>query len=183
MLTITIPASYDLYDEVKEEFICAPEVTVDLEHSLISVSKWEAKYKKPYLSSDKTPEENFEYIKMMSLTEGVTDDQWRSLTADNIKAINEYIDDKQTATTISKDQQGKSSREIVTSELIYCWMVLQQIPFECQHWHLNRLLTLINVVSIKNQPPKKTSQADAVSRHRAIKQAHRANKKPHIHRH
>lgn len=182
MLTITLPGG-DRWDETLEEFIISDPITIQLEHSLVSLSKWEEVYKKPFLGrEEKTPMELFDYIKMMCLTQGVSDEQWYSITPENIETVKAYIDEKRTATIVSKKSQG-GPNEPITSELIYCWMVQGQIPFETQHWHLSRLLTLINVVAIKNQPPKKTSQADAVSRHRAIKQAHRSTPHvPHVHK-
>lgn len=183
MLTITL-AGGERFDDDLQEFVISDPITINLEHSLHSLSKWEEIYKKPFLGrEEKSPVEMFEYIKMMCLTPGVTDDQWYSLSPQNIEEIRKYIDEKRTATIVSKKNQGGGSSEPITSELIYCWMVQAQIPFETQYWHLSRLLTLINVVAIKNQPPKKTSQADAVSRHRAIKQAHRsAPRMPHVHK-
>lgn len=182
MLTIVIPGNYRIDDD--NNIIQWDTVTVQLEHSLVSISKWEAKYKRPYLKPNdpKTALEVFDYIKMMCLTDGVTDDQWSGLTPENVETIKEYINDSHTATTFSQDQKKAKSREIITSELIYCWMVQQQIPFDpCQHWHISRLLTLINVVSIKNQPPKKQNAMDSINQTRALNQARRAaSKKPHI---
>ena len=151
----------------------------------MSISKWEAKFKRPYLkpNDEKTPLEMFEYIKMMSLTPGVSDDQWSSITVDSVKAIKEYIDDNKTATTFPSNKKKKST-EIITSELIYAWMVLQQIPFECENWHLSRLLTLINVVSIKNQPDEKPNKMASMQQTAALNKARRAkNSKPHIPHH
>lgn len=185
MLTIVIPGSETITDD--NEIITWPETVVQLEHSLISISKWEAKFKRPYLKpgDEKTAKEVFEYIKMMCLTEGITDRQWSSLSPENVQQIKEYIEDSQTATTFSEKQKKAKSREIITSELIYCWMVQQQIPFECQYWHLNRLLTLINVVSIKNQPPEKQNPMDSIRRTQELNKARRAAnvKKPHIPKH
>lgn len=185
MLTIVIPAGYKIDDD--DNIISWPEVTVNLEHSLASISKWEAKYRRPYLKPDdkKTALEVLDYIKMMSLTDGVTDDQWNGLSHGNVEAIKEYISENQTATTFSDKAKKAKSREIITSELIYCWMVQQQIPFECQYWHLSRLLTLINVVSIKNQPPEKQNPIDSINRTRELNKARRAAnvKTPHIPKH
>ncbi len=174
MLRITVPISSEGWDEQKEEFVTAEERIVELEHSLVSLSKWESKWCKPFLSSDdKTEEEILDYIKMMTLTENVTDDVYSHFTADNFKEINDYINAPMTATTFSDNKNGKRSREIITSELIYYWMVALQIPFECQYWHLNRLLTLVRVCNIKNEPPKKMSKRDIMSRNASLNAARR----------
>lgn len=173
MLTIVIPAM-EMFDESKQEFINTKEQTLCLEHSLVSLSKWESKWCKPFLSKqEKTYEETIDYIKYMTLTPNVDPEVYRVLTNDNIAEINKYIEAPMTATTFSRDRNSKSSQEIVTSELIYYWMIALNIPFECQKWHLNRLLTLIKVCNIKNTPPKKMSRRDILSRNAAINAARR----------
>ena len=155
MLKITVPG-LELYDEEKNEFINYKDQTLQLEHSLVSISKWEAKWHKPFLSDeDKTLEEIIDYIKCMTITQNVKSDVYDRLTSDNIQTINDYIQDSMTATTFSDDKKtGK--KEIVTSEIIYYWMVTYNIPMECQKWHLNRLLTLVKVCTIKNSPDRKS---------------------------
>ena len=158
MLSIII---YDdeLWDEEKEQFIPAKEHKLQLEHSLISISKWESKFKKVFLSSkEKTAEETLYYIKCMTLTQNVSDKVYEKLSLDNIKSINEYIDDPMTATFFSDKQIKKNGREIITSEIIYYWMISFNIPFECQKWHLNRLLTLLKVCDLQNAPKEKMSK-------------------------
>ena len=175
MLRITVPISSEGWDEVKEEFVSAEEQILELEHSLVSLSKWESKWCKPFLSSsDKTDEEILDYIKCMTLTQNVNDDVYSRLTIDNFRQINDYINAPMTATTFSEDKNGKRSREIITSELIYYWMIALQIPVEeCQHWHLNRLITLVRVCNIKNAPPKKMSKRDVMSRNASLNAARR----------
>ena len=149
MLEITIK-SCELFDEEKEEFITIPEQTIKLEHSLVSLSKWESKWCKPFLSKeDKSYEETIDYIKCMTLTQNVNPIIYGLIDRDSMKQITKYIEAPMTATTFYDDKNSKHSREIVTAELIYYWMISLQIPFECQKWHLNRLLTLIKVCSIK----------------------------------
>lgn len=170
MLEITIPG-IELYDEEKNEFITYDEKTVNFEHSLVSVSKWESKWCKPFLSGkEKTAEEILDYIICMTVTEGITDDIYSRLTQENFSKINEYIGHPMTATTFN-DERKSGSREIITSEIIYYWMVAFNIPFECQYWHLNRLLTLIKVCNIKNNPPKKMSKQEVLSRNKALNEA------------
>ena len=174
MLTITIPA-VEQFDEQTEEFISTKEQTLQLEHSLVSLSKWESKWCKPFLTKEeKTLEENLDYIKCMTLTQNVNPDVYRNLTRDNITEINKYIEAPMTATYIYEDKKGSINREQVTSELIYYWMIALNIPFECQKWHLNRLLTLIRVCNIKNQPRKKMSKRDLMSRNAALNAARRS---------
>ena len=173
MLEIIIPET-EQWDEVNQEFITSNRQILRLEHSLVSLSKWESKWKKPFLSNkEKTYEETIDYIKCMTLTQNVNDTVYNLLDKDNIEKINKYIGDPMTATTFKEDQNKKGGREIITSELIYYWMISLNIPFECQKWHLNRLLTLIKVCGIKNQPPKKMSKKDVMSRNAALNAARR----------
>jgi hypothetical protein len=173
MLRITIPA-VEQWDEAKQEFIYTKEQTLSLEHSLVSISKWESKWCKPFLTKqEKTFEETLDYIKCMTLTQNVDPEVYNYLTNENIKEINEYIGAPMTATYFSDEKTSKTSREQVTAELIYYWMIAFNIPFECQKWHLNRLLTLIKVCNIKNQPPKKRSKKDIMSRNAALNAARR----------
>lgn len=174
MLQITIPISPEGWDERKEEFVDAKTVTLQLEHSLVSISKWESKWHKPFLSKDeKTAEETIDYIKCMTLTQNVKPDVYEYLTGENIRDINAYIEDSKTATTFSNDRSSGSNREIITSEVIYYWMVALNIPFECQKWHLNRLLTLIRVCNVKNNPGKKMNKKELLSKYDAINKANR----------
>ena len=173
MLEIVIPET-EQWDEVNQEFITSNRQILRLEHSLVSLSKWESKWKKPFLSNkEKTYEETIDYIKCMTLTQNVNDTVYNLLDKDNIEKINKYIGDPMTATTFKEDSNKKGGREIITSELIYYWMISLNIPFECQKWHLNRLLTLIKVCGIKNQPPKKMSKKDVMSRNAALNAARR----------
>jgi len=172
MLKITID-SVELYDEKTNIFSRSKEVELTLEHSLVSLSKWESKYCKPFLTKgNKTPQETLDYIKAMTLTQNVDDYAYTLLTRTNLETIMAYIDAPMTATIIPK-QRGTINRETVTSELVYYWMIMFNIPFECQKWHLNRLLTLINICSIKNQPKKKLSAKELTARNRALNEARR----------
>jgi len=173
MLQITVPA-IELWDDEKEVFVYKKEQTLQLEHSLLSLSKWESKWCKPFLTKkDKTNEEILDYIKCMTLTQNVSPETYACLSEDNIRQIREYIEAPMTATTFSKDENEKVSREIVTSEIIYHWMVAHNIPFECQKWHISRLLTLIRVCNIKNKPPKKRSGRELASHYAALNAARR----------
>ena len=175
MLRITIPAD-ERWDEAKQEFIYTKEQTLQLEHSLVSISKWESKWCKAFLSErTKTSEEVMDYVRCMTLTQNVDPAVYSRLTDENFVAINEYIDAPMTATYIYSDVNSRFNREKVTSELIYYFMIACNIPFECQKWHLNRLLTLIKVCSIKNQPPKSRSKKDIMRRNSAVNAARRRN--------
>ena len=170
MLVITIPAM-EMFNEETQEFFTLKEQTLQLEHSLVSLSKWESKWCKPFLSkSNKTFEETIDYIKCMTITQNVKDDVYSRLTRSNIEAINNYIDAPMTATTFYNDN-SKVNNETTTSELIYYWMIALNIPMECQKWHLNRLLTLIRVCNVKNSPPKKMSKGDIMRRNAALNAA------------
>ena len=168
MLRITVPG-IEQWDESREEFVSTKDQTLQLEHSLISLSKWESRWKKPFLTkSDKTHEETLDYIKCMTLNQNVDPEVYEHLTNENIREVNDYISDPMTATFFSDDKNSKSSREIVTSELIYYWMIALNIPDRFEKWHLNRLLTLIKVCNVKNQPPKKRSKREIMSRNAAL---------------
>lgn len=174
MLRIEVPMGPADWDEEKEEFVLPSVKVLNLEHSLISLSKWESKWCKPFLTkSEKSAEEILDYIKMMSVTSDVHPEVWNNLTQENVRDIRAYIDAPMTATTFSEDRNGRTNREIITSELIYYWMIALNIPFECQKWHLNRLLTLIRVCNIKNAPPKKMSKRELMSRNAQLNAARR----------
>lgn len=174
MLQITIPSS-EKWDEVKQEFVNTEGRTLQLEHSLVSISKWEAKWHKPFLANqEKTIEETQDYVRCMTLTQNVDPQVYCNLTNANIQTINQYIQDSMTATWFQKNYGGRGTvRETVTSELIYYWMITLNIPFECQKWHLNRLLTLIRVCNVKNSPRKKMSRKQLLSENRALNEARR----------
>lgn len=174
MLQIAIPLSPEGWDEKKREFIEPKVQILQLEHSLVSLSKWESKWCRPFLSKPPvTHEETLDYIKFMTLTKNVSPDVYEHITRDNMEEINDYIDAPMTATTFSEDKNGKRNREIITAELIYYWMITSNIPFECQKWHLNRLLTLIRVCSVKNAPPKKMSKQEIMRRNAELNAARR----------
>lgn len=177
MLELMVPGQ-EFFDEEKEEFVTSNPTRISLEHSLISLSKWESKFKKPFLSSEKSSLEMLEYIRYMTVTQNVNPSVYACLSEENINEILKYIEDPMTATTISKRDKGKGPKgEIVTAEIIYYWMVTLNIPFECQKWHLNKLLTLIEVVSIKNQPSKKMSRNEIYRNNRELNAARRAKHK------
>lgn len=173
MLQITIPA-IELWDEEKQEFVYCNEQVLHLEHSLVSLSKWESKWEKPFLSKEgKTTEETIDYIRCMTITPNVDAEVYNHLTDRIISQVNNYIDAPMTATWFSENKNSASTTEQITSELIYYWMIALNIPFECQEWHLNRLITLIRVCNIKNQPPKKMSRRSILSRNAALNEARR----------
>ena len=173
MLTITIPPR-ELYDEKQDLFITTKGQTLQLEHSLVSLSKWESKWHKPYISNkEKTHEETLDYIRCMTLTQNVDPEVYNFLTEENIQRITAYIDDPMTATTVKEQPNGKQNNKPVTSELIYYWMIALQIPVEFQKWHLNRLLMLIKVCNAENAPAKKGNRRETINRYAALNEARR----------
>lgn len=161
-----------MWNEGSEEFVSGKEQILTLEHSLVSLSKWESKWNKPFLSrNEKTYEETIDYIRCMTLTQNVDPNVYACLSPENVRDVNTYISLPMTATTFYEDKNTKTNRETVTAELIYYWMISMNIPFECQKWHLNRLLTLIRVCSIKSQPAKKMSRREILSRNAALNAA------------
>lgn len=170
MLQITIPAT-EKWDEVKEEFVYSKAYTIRLEHSLVSLSKWESAYCRPFLSKNKmTIMESIDYIRFMTLTQNVPPEAYYNITEDNMRAIEAYIDAPMTATWFSKEEKNKAlpSRRVITAELIYSWMISLNIPLEWEKRHLNRLLALIKVCNIESQPPKKRSKRDLLTRNREL---------------
>lgn len=162
------------FDDEKSEFVVEVVSTLELEHSLVSLSKWESIWEIPFLGAKKkTAEETESYIKCMSLTDVDVDDLLDRLSNDNVEQINAYIGAKMSATWFTDLPGAKKNTEVITSELLYYWMVTMNIPWEAQHWHLNRLLTLIRVINDKNAPPKKMSRASLASRNRALNEQRR----------
>lgn len=171
MLQITIKSS-EKFNESTNEFIIVPEQTLQLEHSLVSLSKWESKWNKPFISKDeKSIEETIDYIKCMTITKNVKPEVYYGITNDIIDMVNNYIEAPMTATWFSENKNQPPSREVITSEIIYYWMISLNIPMECQRWHLNRLLALIKVCNIKNTPPKKMSKKELMNRNRSLNEA------------
>ena len=168
MLSIKIDET-EIYDDTNNEFITVKAQTLLMEHSLISISKWEKKYHKSFLHNvDKfTLEEKLYYYKCMTITQNVDTTIYQCLGAKNIRKINDYINDPMTATTFPPSNSPKS-RDIITNEIIYYRMLKFGIPFECEKWHLNQLLTLINVCSVKEGPVKKMGPGELASRNRAL---------------
>ena len=173
MLTITIPEQ-EAWNEITEQFEYTKETKLQLEHSLVSISKWESKWHIPFLGTDnKTNEQMLDYIRCMTITQNVPEETYGFLTEDNIIEIKEYIDNPMTATWFNEREKRRPSGEVVTNELIYYWMTALNIPMECQKWHLNRLLTLVKVCELKQEKPQKMSRADIAEQHRQLNAARR----------
>ena len=168
MLEITIPDE-EFFNEVTEDFFYKGGGTLQLEHSLVSLSKWESKFEKSFLSSsEKTPDEMLWYIQAMVITPDFSPEVFSNITEENLKEVNTYLSAKMTATWFTAEANRRHSREIITAEIIYAWMVNLRIPFECQNWHLNRLLTLVRVCSEMNSPQKKMSPQEAAAKQRDL---------------
>lgn len=173
MLRLKI-APTEMWDERKQEFVQTGERELMLEHSLVSLAKWESKWQKPFLDQKpKTGDEMLDYVRCMTITQNVSPETYSRLTAGNMAEIEQYISRPMTATTFSAEQHGNRNGEKTTAELIYYWMVTLSIPFECEKWHLNRLLALIRVCNLKNQPARKKSQRAILQENRALNAARR----------
>lgn len=172
MLSIIVPA-IEYWDEKNECFVNEKPITLQLEHSLVSISKWESKWQKSFLSTkDKTNEEILDYIRCMTITQNVDPEIYKRLSNENISQIVSYIDKPMTACKFMNNKSN-GNREIITNELIYYWMITCGIPFECQKWHINHLLALIKVCDIKSAKPKKMSQKDLLARNAQLNAARR----------
>ena len=175
MLQLTIHISPEGWDEQKQEFVEPKVCVLRLEHSLLSLSKWESKWCKPFLSSkEMSYEETLDYIKFMTITQNVKPEVYSRITSEHVRLIRDYINAPMTATTFREMPNQKHSREIITAELIYHWMISFNIPFDpCQKWHLNRLLTLIRICSVKNQSPGQTNQRELMRNNAQLNAARR----------
>lgn len=170
MFELVIPEK-EYFNDKTQEFVVIKGQKLQLEHSLVSLSKWESKWHKAFLSKEnKTDEEMLDYIRCMTITKGVDPDTYKNLSNKQIQEVIAYIEEPMTATWFNEQQAKGPKRvdEVVTSELIYYWMIALQIPVEFQRWHLNRLLTLIRVCNLKNAPPKKMSKKEIMNRNRAL---------------
>ena len=177
MIVINLPGG-ELYDEETECFIYTSPCTLRLEHSLYAISQWEAYWKVPFLddATQRTPEMLMDYFRCMVIDEDqdkVDEESFKAMPYETQQFIAEYMNDSQTATTISSKKAKRGGKQVITSELIYYWMVASEIPFECQHWHINRLLTLIQVCGEKNNPTK-MSKKDLAAQNKSLNAARRA---------
>lgn len=168
MLMIVL-SGQELFDETTQEFSNTDDFVLELEHSLISLSKWESKFQKPFLSKDnKSKEEILGYIESMILTKLYPVDLWNRFTQSNLDEINAYIESSQSATTFGNMPDRKGRGEVITSELIYYWLVVFNIPFECERWHINRLFALIRICNLKQGKQKKMSRNEVAQRNREL---------------
>lgn len=167
MLTITIGEEH--FNDESQQFIIPNPIVIDLEHSLLALSKWESKYQKPFLvAGQKTQDEIMDYIKAMIVTPGLAPDVLQEFSSDAFDKVRHYIDSKESATTFGQLPERRGQGEVITSELIYYWLVAFNIPFECETWHLNRLFSLIRICNIKNSKPKKMKKHELAQRNRDL---------------
>ncbi|HMS83616.1 MAG TPA: hypothetical protein PKD12_08200 [Nitrospira sp.] len=173
MLNITVGGT-ESFDESTQAFVTSDGFDLRLEHSLVSLSKWESIYEKPFLGeAEKTVEELVGYVKAMTLTPEVPEEVFSTLNESNFEAINAYINAKMTATWFNEAPGAPKAKEVITAELIYYWLTVFNIPFEVETWHLNRLFTLIRICNVKSAKPQKMSRADAMRRNKELNEQRR----------
>jgi hypothetical protein len=157
------------FNEINNEVITIEEQVLTLEHSLFALAQWESKWKKPFLGEEnKTMAECIDYVRCMCITPDVHPLVFCGITPAIFEEIDAYIKAQMTATWFRNDKTGKKNHDVITAEIVYYWMVSLHIPFECQMWHLNRLLALIRVCDEKNGPQKKMNRKDVYNRNRAL---------------
>ena len=174
MIKLDVPAM-EYWDENTLEFVNVPAQSITLEHSLLSISKWESKWHKPYLGKEtKTIEETLDYIRCMTLEKNVDPTVYDRLTTEQIKQLNDYLADPMTASTVKDSDSKKNNGRFITSELIYAWMFQLRISKECEKWHLNRLLMLIRIMDEEQRPKKKMKKSDIYRQNAELNAARRA---------
>lgn len=168
MFTIQFP-DVELFNNETQTFSTAKGREITLEHSLKSVALWESKWHKPFFSAEqKTWEQTVSYIQCMTVSKHVDPVLYLGVTPEIVREVNNYIEDPMTATWFTEEKNVSQNREVITAEIVYYWMIALNIPFECQTWHFNRLMTLIKVCNIKNSPKKKMSKQEVYARNRAL---------------
>lgn len=173
MLDLKVQAD-EGWDPIKEEFIEGRTFHIRLEHSLLSISKWESKWKKPFLTKEpKSREEFLDYVRCMTITQNVDPNIYQLLTPYDIASIRQYMEDPFCATKVNHMEPSHGKPETITAEVIYYWMTVNQIPFECEKWHLNKLMTLIDLCNVKNNPGKKMPQSEVYKQQAALNKARR----------
>lgn len=180
MLKLHIPASEWFDDETQTFVLQSKPCDLMLEHSLLSLAKWEAKWKKAFLDDKppRTDEEFLDYIRCMTINQGVEPMIYYNLTTEHINRIRKYIEDPMTATTIKRQTNKRHvGKKIITAELIYCWMIRFGIPFECQKWHLNRLMMLIEVCSVEGGEKQKMTPQEIMRENASLNKMRRAQRK------
>lgn len=177
MLEIHIPKQEYWLDDI-EEFVTIKEIDLQLEHSLYSLAKWESKWHKPFLgNNEKTEAEIKDYIRCMTITKNVPSQTYDYLSQDILKEVLDYVDNPMTATWFTTPEEKPGAvrkKEVITAEIIYYWMVSLNVPLQCEKWHLNRLITLIRVINVKNAPKKKMSKKDLLARNAKLNAERRA---------
>lgn len=177
MLRLTLPST-DFWDPRKEEYVQIGGYEVDLEYSLFTIARWESKWKKPFITSlpKFTRKDEIEWYKAMCMTEGIPDEAWMVMTPKIRQDIYDYVTDPMSATTINHrgPKTPGGPKTIMTAELVYYYMVTLGVPFECEHWHFNRLMKLVDVCFVKNSPPKKMGKQEAAQMYRELNARNRA---------
>ena len=178
VLKILIPGKED-WDEANQCFIYSKDTVLNLKHSLVSIAKWETNWNISFLDKfgkkETTVEQVLDYIRCMTINQNIDPNVYKCLTNKNVEDVFTYIGSSMTATTFS-DHLKPGRKRIVTSELVYSWMIDFGVPFQCEKWPFDRLITLLRVCEAEHREHKKGSTSSAMKRNRDIKQRNRARK-------
>lgn len=167
----------ELWDPVSEKFLLVKEQSLPLEHSLLSISKWEEKWHKPMplINNERLSGDEFlDYVRCMTISRNPDPLVYRCITAREVEAIMAYINDPHTATWFGNEKSGGNDKRPLTTELIYHLMFAFGVSKECEKWHLNRLMTQLRVEYEESKPSKKKTPAEIAERHRMLNAKRRA---------
>lgn len=174
-IEVTIP-DQEMWDSEKNEFVYVKGCTIRMKHSLLSISKWEMTWKKPFLKPGyvMTEEETLDYYRCMTITQNVDPGIYRYIPTSEQEKINKYIETPMSA-YIPQNKKSGGVKHTFVSEHIYYWMTAANIPQSYEKWHLSRLLNLLEIAANENDPKKskKMSRGEIYKQNQELNSARR----------